>query len=307
MTNYNGFFAFGPSHSFVAYLPKVNANSCNFSPNLEDVITGDHIKSLNFVAFVGDQNDGDASTKGKISQAYVGYHKHGFMGAGHLYYPPDQPSMGPSLEGWIKQQDDKTEGMQVVYNGKGGYWARSRLGNCHWHHLSAETGQWLKSGNPHGSRINVALGINDSYIIQYEDGHVTWDLKGSYNTLDRRLEQVLGQSTQLLYASLNPYQGEEYFCIFNDSSCAFKFPSTDAFQEVEKALHHHSDLRVIIDSPTLKHSANIIPKPSKTEKEDSANLPEKIIEATAEGAAVDVAKKGLVKGIEAVVEVAEVL
>lgn len=119
----------------------------------------------------------------------------------------------------------------------------------------------MKDGNPHGAEVMVALGVNDSYIVSYEDGHVVWDLKGAYDALDRKLEQVLGQSTGLRYASLNPYHADEYFCIFKDSSCTFSFPSMDAFRDFEKMLIFASNLRVIIDSPTLKSSTDAMPAP----------------------------------------------
>lgn len=85
------------------------------------------------------------------------------------------------------------------------------------------------------------------------------------NTLDEKLRQVLGQSTGLLYASLNPYHADEYFCIFKDSSCTFKFPSTVAFRDFEKKLLLVSTLRVIIDSPTLRSSTDAVPAPKPAE------------------------------------------
>lgn len=256
------FCAFGPSQSFVAALQGCGASSRNFSLDLASVINGEHSKSLSFVAFVGDQKDGDASTTGAVSQAYVGYHKkRGLMGAGHLYCPPNNALALPALEEWIKKQEDKTEGMVVVCNGKGGYWARSSKGKTTGENLPSEVWQWVKDGNPHGAEVMVALGVNDSYIVSYEDGHVVWDLKGAYDALDRKLEQVLGQSTGLRYASLNPYHADEYFCIFKDSSCTFSFPSMDAFRDFEKMLIFASNLRVIIDSPTLKSSTDAMPAP----------------------------------------------
>lgn len=261
MATFNSFFVFGPSQTFIAVLPGLRAQGGNFSTDLGNVIDNENSKSLSFVVFVGGQANHDDSTNGTASQAYVGYHKkHGLMGAGRLYCPPEKALTLPNLEEWIKKQDDKTEGMQVVCNGIGGYWARSSKGIRRQEHLSSETWQWMKEGNPHGNEIVVALGINDSYIIGYENGHTVWDLKGAYDTLDAKLSQILGQgqSTGLMYASLNPYHEDEYFCTFKDSSCIYKFPDSNTFRDVEQKLLFDCSLRVVIDSPTLRSSKDMV-------------------------------------------------
>ena len=188
-----------------------------------------------------------------------------------------------------QNQDDKTEGMQVVCNAKGGYWARSSKGNTTAENLPPDARQWVKVGNPHGTEAMVALGINDSYIVSYEDGHVVWDLKGAYNTLDEKLQQVLSRSIGLLYASLIPFHADEYFCIFKDSSCTFKFPTTESFGDFEKKLLFGCRLRLIIDSPTLKSSTDALLPPDPLEaKRGKPSFSEQVEEV-----AEDVLKDGL--------------
>jgi hypothetical protein len=207
-------FVFGPYQSFIAYISDVYSTSSNFSPEITAVLAVDNIKSLNFVAFPGSANGADTSSGRKVAQAYIGYHKkHGLKTSGLICVLPNKTLELNGLEEWVKKQDKKTEGVEVVCNGKGGFWTRVSQGEktkVFNQGLALETRQWLKSSNPHGaSPTCVALGVNDSYIIVYEDKHVTWDLKGCYEGLDKRLSQVLATSTKLFYVALNPYHEDE--------------------------------------------------------------------------------------------------
>lgn len=104
----------------------------------------------------------------------------------------------------------------------------------------------------------MALGKGDAYIIIWEDGHVVWDLKGLYDSLDQRLSKILATTTKLSFAALNPYAEENYFCLFDDSSCVFQFPETDDFKTLEKLIQDGDPMRVIIDSPTLRQSSDVV-------------------------------------------------
>ena len=134
---------------------------------------------------------------------------------------------------------------------------------------------------------------NDSYIIVYEDKHVTWDLKGCYEGLDKRLSQVLATSTKLFYVALNPYH-DEYFCEFDDWSCTFNFPGTEDFKIVENLIFE-SNLRVIVDSETLRQSTDAVPVP-----EMSTNGKEKdgIAKTVMEKAMTNLAEKNLENMLE---------
>jgi hypothetical protein len=280
----NVFFAFGPSQSFVAW-DWVYSTSKNLSNELSTLLSAENVKNLNFVVLLGSPNGGST-----ITQAYIGYHKkHGLKSSGLLYSPPIGTAKLNTLEEWIKNQDKKTEGVEVVYNGKGGFWARVEKDGkpkVYDENLPIETKQWLKKTNPHGAFPTcVALGINDSYAILYEDGHVTWDLKECYDTLDKTLSQVLATDTKLLYLSLNPYYEDEYFCHFVGGSVTYRFPDTEDFRNLDH-LFKQSDLQVIIESPTLRHSTDPVPetKPAAAKAKDGAvkTVVEKAAEAVAE-------------------------
>jgi hypothetical protein len=114
----NVFFAFGPSQSFVAW-DWVYSTSKNLSNELSTLLSVENIKNLNFVVLLGGPNGGST-----LTQAYIGYHKkHGLKSSGLLYSPPIGTAKLDTLAEWIKNQDKKTEGVEVVYNGKGGFWA----------------------------------------------------------------------------------------------------------------------------------------------------------------------------------------
>jgi hypothetical protein len=293
----NNFFAFGPSQSFVAW-DFVYSTSSNLSNELSTLLAAENVKNLNFVVLLGGPNGGNATT---ITQAYIGYHKkHGLKTSGLLYSPSVSTAKSDTLEEWIKNQDKKTEGVQVVYNGKGGFWARvERDGKpkVFDENLSIETKQWLKKTNPHGAFPTcVALGIKDSYVIVYEDEHVTWDLKGCYETLDKILSQTLATNTKLLYLSLNPYHEDEYFCHFVGGSCTYRFPDTEEFRNLDN-LFKQSDLQVIIESPTLKHSTDPVVVPDSKPK-DTAKAKDGAVKTVVEKAAEAAAEKELEEFLE---------
>ncbi|KAN0092404.1 hypothetical protein V8E51_018251 [Hyaloscypha variabilis] len=258
----NVFFVFGPAHSFIAYLPGIYSTSSNFSSEIARILATDNVKAINFVAFPGYTGDAQAKDGVEIFEAYIGYHKkHGLKTSGQLYTPLNKTLALNGLDDWIKAQDKKSEGVEVVCNSTGGYWARvgqgdkTKVFHCG---LTNETKQWLKKTNPHGACATcVALGVDDSYIIVYEDKHVVWDLKGRYEELDKRLTQVLATPNTLFYVALNPYHADEYFCQFDDWSCSFNFAGTADFKQLEKLILD-SDLRVIIDSETLKQSTDAV-------------------------------------------------
>jgi hypothetical protein len=110
-------------------------------------------------------------------------------------------------------------------------------------------------------------------------------LKGCYDTLDKTLSQVLTTDTKLLYLSLNPYHEDEYFCHFVGGSVTYRFPDTEDFRNLDH-LFKQSDLQVIIESPTLRHSTDPVPetKPAAAKAKDGAvkTVVEKAAEAVAE-------------------------
>jgi hypothetical protein len=286
----NIFFTFGPSQSFVAYIPGIYQASTNFSPEITAILDPENVKFLNFVAFP------NTPTTGQVTDAYIGYHKkHGFKTAGVLF-TPSPPSNLTIFEEWIKSLEKKTEGVKVVSNSNG-IWASVECKKAvKWlpYNLPLEARQWLKKTGTqeHGlCPTCVALGKGDTYVIVWEDGHVVWDLKGLYNSLDQRLTRTLSTSTKLSYLSLDPYAEESYFCMFDDFSCAFQFPETEDFKALEKLILDRDPMRVIIDSPTLRQSSEVV------KAEDEKNMDSKgkdgMVKTGLEKAAEDVAEERL--------------
>ena len=196
--------------------------------------------------------------------------------------------------------DKKSEGVEVVCNGKGGFWARISQGDKTKvinRGLAMETRQWLKTRNPHGAYPTcVALGVKDSYVVVYEDKHVVWDLKWCYEGLDKRLSQVLATSTALSYVGLNPYHKDEYFCMFDDCSCVFNFPDTEDFKAVEKLILE-SDVRVIVDSETLRQSTDVV---QVSEATTTSKAKDGFAKTVIEKAMTEVAEKNLEGNLTAI-------
>ncbi|KAM3065486.1 hypothetical protein ACMFMG_011627 [Clarireedia jacksonii] len=62
----------------------------------------------------------------------------------------------------------------------------------------------------------VALGVNDSWIIIWENGEMKWDLKNCYPALDHILETYKEKVDQISHVTLNASQAGDYF-IYIDS------------------------------------------------------------------------------------------
>jgi hypothetical protein len=91
----------------------------NLIPGLVNVISGKHVKALFFVALLSNRSGADVNSANPVSQAYVGYQNDSFGSSRKFYSSTDGSLTIPDLEAWIKVHNDKTEGIQVVCNGKG--------------------------------------------------------------------------------------------------------------------------------------------------------------------------------------------
>jgi len=259
-------FVFGPNQSYFARLPDINKWSPNFAKSILHIF--ERPAYIHFVAFPATEQTADQDfQKALIPQtleAYVGYCTHLFS-SGHVYSPPS-PFCLPGLAEWSKARSWWIDGIQVVCNGKGGWWAQAG-GKREWHNLTTEQEQFLKAGNPHGKVASVAFGVGDAYVVRFNDGHVVWDLKGAYDALDKRLEAELTSPGKLRYIALNPYHADQFFCVFSDASAIYAFPDEEDYKKLDEEILHGRGLRVIPDSITFKQSPGM---PQEEIKEETS-------------------------------------
>lgn len=257
---------FGPQNTYLARAPSINRSSLVTSPNLSAII--DDAKTISFVVFPPKETPDASATidaddlaesadEDSLLDPYIAYAKKGILGDSKFYFPPE--SNYPELKDWLDHRWG-TGGLQVVGNGEGGWWGLSTSGNTKWFKLPGDVRQLLKPANPHGKVVHMALGIKGSYITVFEDGHVDWDLKGSYDRLDEHLE---GRTQgELVYASLSVYRPDQFFAVFRDATAIYEFP--DGSGELDEDFLAAESLRVVVESETAKHTGMPISKAEKS-------------------------------------------
>ncbi|KAJ6567543.1 hypothetical protein B0H10DRAFT_2111235 [Mycena sp. CBHHK59/15] len=75
---------------------------------------------------------------------------------------------------------------------------------------------------------NVALGVEGSYVVLYNDGTVACDLRGHYPTVEAIIQntQEVARRRGIAFLSLNPFFPGEYYAAFGDCSASWNLPAT---------------------------------------------------------------------------------
>ncbi|KAJ7126036.1 hypothetical protein C8R44DRAFT_851604 [Mycena epipterygia] len=73
----------------------------------------------------------------------------------------------------------------------------------------------------------VTLGVQGSYVVLYNDGTVTFDLRGQYPLVEGliRNTQETSQRRGVMYVALNPFVAGEYYAVYGDGSASWNFPT----------------------------------------------------------------------------------
>ncbi|KAJ7135293.1 hypothetical protein C8R43DRAFT_622367 [Mycena crocata] len=74
---------------------------------------------------------------------------------------------------------------------------------------------------------SVALGVGGSYVVLYNDGTVTFDLRGYYPIVEALIRNTheAGRRRGVMYIALNPFVAGEYYAVYGDGSAAWNFPT----------------------------------------------------------------------------------
>ncbi|KAJ6582777.1 hypothetical protein B0H10DRAFT_2098329 [Mycena sp. CBHHK59/15] len=115
---------------------------------------------------------------------------------------------------------------RTVFGPGGSYFSMSSTGYS-WQNiapsLEADIHSCIKTRWP----TTVALGAQGSYVVLYNDGTVTFDLRGQYPAVDVliRNTQDTARRRGVMFIALNPYFPGEYFAAFGDGSASWNFPA----------------------------------------------------------------------------------
>ncbi|KAJ7440558.1 hypothetical protein B0H11DRAFT_539557 [Mycena galericulata] len=73
---------------------------------------------------------------------------------------------------------------------------------------------------------SVALGVQGTYVALYNDGTVTFDLRGQYPLVEAMIRntQEAARRRGVMYVALNPFVAGEYYAVYGDASASWNFP-----------------------------------------------------------------------------------
>jgi hypothetical protein len=146
--------------------------------------------------------------------------------------------------------------------------------------LTGDVRQLLKPYNPHGKVTHLAFGVQGSYVIVFEDGHIDWDLKSQYNGLDEELEAR--NQGDLVYVSLSAYASGVFFAAFKDATVRYELP--EGMEHLDEDFLAADTLRVICPSDTAKHTGVPIQKKSSALRDFSVDVTKAVTENIVESA-----------------------
>ncbi|KAJ7731827.1 hypothetical protein DFH07DRAFT_1065677 [Mycena maculata] len=74
---------------------------------------------------------------------------------------------------------------------------------------------------------SVALGVQGSYVVLYNDGTVTFDLRGNYPLVEAMIRNTQEASRRrgVMYVALNPFIPGEFYAVYGDGSASWNFPT----------------------------------------------------------------------------------
>ena len=243
--------AFGPDNTYLARAPNnISRSTLKVSGDLATKI--EQSKGINFVVFPPQPQTAEekeqADADPEPSDPYVSYSKKGHLGDSKLAIPSRNDLV--ELTSWLKDRWG-SGGLQVVGNAHGAWWGPSSSGTTKsTTNLPREVRQYTKPYNPHGKLVHLALGVDNTYIVLFEDGHVDWDLKGQYDMLDEEL--TIRQQGEMVYASLSAYEPGEFFLAFKDGTVLYDFP--EGADDLDEDFLVAESMRVITPSETAKHT-----------------------------------------------------
>ncbi|KAJ7667259.1 hypothetical protein B0H17DRAFT_1210339 [Mycena rosella] len=73
----------------------------------------------------------------------------------------------------------------------------------------------------------VALGVQGSYVVLYNDGTVTFDLRGQYPLVEALIRNTSETSRRrgVMYVALNPHAAGQYYAVYADATASWNLPT----------------------------------------------------------------------------------
>ncbi|KAJ7234504.1 hypothetical protein B0H12DRAFT_1142734 [Mycena haematopus] len=115
---------------------------------------------------------------------------------------------------------------RTVFGPNGSFFSMSPSGFC-WQNLPADLEDDMHSCMKLRRPTSVALGVQGSYIVLYNDGTIVFDLRGQYPLVESMIRntQEAARRRGVMYVALNPFVPNEYYAVYGDGSASWNFPT----------------------------------------------------------------------------------
>ncbi|KAJ7152377.1 hypothetical protein C8R46DRAFT_1357454 [Mycena filopes] len=115
---------------------------------------------------------------------------------------------------------------RTVFGPGASFFSMSPAGYC-WQNLPIALEDDLHGCMKTRRPTSVALGVLGAYVVLYNDGTVTFDLRGQYPLVESMIRntQEAARRRGVMYVALNPFVAGEYYAVYGDASASWNFPT----------------------------------------------------------------------------------
>ncbi|KAJ7159631.1 hypothetical protein C8R46DRAFT_1108747 [Mycena filopes] len=115
---------------------------------------------------------------------------------------------------------------RTVFGPGASFFSMSPAGYC-WQNLPIALEDDLHGCMKTRRPTSVALGVLGAYVVLYNDGTVTFDLRGQYPLVENMIRntQEAARRRGVMYVALNPFVAGEYYAVYGDASASWNFPT----------------------------------------------------------------------------------
>ncbi|KAJ7083597.1 hypothetical protein B0H15DRAFT_850073 [Mycena belliarum] len=147
--------------------------------------------------------------------------------SGKEYYEEDY--LGPQyarLADYIRSVGTKGERTARTVFGPGASYFSTSPSGYSWQNLPLALEVDIQADLQTRRPTTVALGVQGSYVVLYDDGTVKFDLHDLYHMLESCLldGEETARRTGITYVALNPFVAGEYYAVYGDGSTAWNLP-----------------------------------------------------------------------------------
>ncbi|KAJ7349689.1 hypothetical protein DFH08DRAFT_124220 [Mycena albidolilacea] len=114
----------------------------------------------------------------------------------------------------------------TVFGANASFFSMSPAGCC-WQNLPPALEDDIHACMKIRRPTTVALGVQGSYVVLYNDGTIVFDLRGQYRMVETMIRntQEAARRRGVMYIALNPFVAGEFYAVYGDGSASWNFPT----------------------------------------------------------------------------------